>query len=64
MAREHGMTVFMSSHILTEVNRLADRIGIIHKGKLIEELDAARLEELRAKQLVIKTRSVGKRMKR
>ena len=60
MAREHGTTIFMSSHILTEVNLLADRIGIIHKGKLIEELDAARLEELRAKQLVIDTRSMDK----
>lgn len=60
MARGHGTTIFMSSHILTEVNLLADRIGIIHKGKLIEELDAARLEELRAKQLVINTRSMDK----
>ena len=60
MTREHGTTIFMSSHILTEVNLLADRIGIIHKGKLIEELDAARLEELRAKQLVINTRSMDK----
>ena len=60
MTREQGTTIFMSSHILTEVNLLADRIGIIHKGKLIEELDAARLEELRAKQLVINTRSLDK----
>jgi ABC-2 type transport system ATP-binding protein len=60
MAREHGTTIFMSSHILTEVNLLADRIGIIHKGKLIEELDAARLEELRAKQLVIAARNMDK----
>jgi ABC-2 type transport system ATP-binding protein len=57
MARQYGTTIFMSSHILTEVNLLADRIGIIHKGKLIEELDAARMEELRAKQLVIDTRN-------
>jgi len=60
MAREHGTTIFMSSHILTEVNLLADRIGIIHKGKLIEELDAARLEELRSKQLVIGARNMDK----
>jgi ABC-type multidrug transport system ATPase subunit len=33
-----GMTVFMSSHILGEVAQLADRIGIIHRGRLIEEL--------------------------
>lgn len=53
LARENGTTIFMSSHILSEVDLLADRIGIIHKGKLIEELDAPRMEELRAKQLVI-----------
>jgi ABC-2 type transport system ATP-binding protein len=60
LAREHGMTIFMSSHILTEVNLLADRIGIIHKGKLIEELDAERLEGIRARQLVIGTRDPEK----
>lgn len=60
LAREHGMTVFMSSHILTEVNLLADRIGIIHNGKLIEELDANRLEELRSQRLVIGTKDLNK----
>lgn len=38
-----GTTVFMSSHILGEVTQLADRIGIIHDGRLIEELDRAEL---------------------
>jgi len=60
MAREHDITIFMSSHILSEVNLLADRIGIIHKGKLIEELDTARLEEIRARQLVIETRDLAR----
>ena len=60
LAREHGMTVFMSSHILTEVNLLADRIGIIQKGELIEELDTDRLEELRSQRLVIGTRDLSK----
>lgn len=30
----HGMTVILSSHILSEVEQLADHIGIIHHGKL------------------------------
>jgi len=34
-----GTTVFMSSHILAEVDKLADRIGIIHAGRLVEEID-------------------------
>jgi len=58
LAHEKGVTIFMSSHILTEVDRLATRIGIIHRGKLIEELDTERLEKLRAKRLEIKTRNL------
>lgn len=60
LARDHGTTIFMSSHILAEVDLLADRIGIIHKGELVEELDAARLEELRERQLIVETRDVSK----
>jgi ABC-type multidrug transport system ATPase subunit len=46
LAHENGVTVFMSSHILAEVAHLADRIGIIHKGRLLQELD---YDELRAR---------------
>jgi ABC-2 type transport system ATP-binding protein len=58
LASEQGVTVFMSSHILTEVDRLATRIGIIHQGKLIEELDTHQLEGLRARRLEVRTRNL------
>jgi ABC-2 type transport system ATP-binding protein len=58
LARGHGVTVFMSSHILTEVDRLATRIGIIHRGRLIEELEAADLERLRARRLEVQARDM------
>ena len=58
LARDKGVTVFMSSHILTEVDRLATRIGIIHKGRLIKELEAQELEEIRSQRLEIKTRDL------
>ena len=58
LARENGVTIFMSSHILTEVDRLATRIGIIHKGRLIEELDTDKLEQLRAKRLEVQLRNL------
>jgi ABC-2 type transport system ATP-binding protein len=46
LADESGVTVFMSSHILAEVAHLADRIGIVHEGRLLQELD---FDELRAR---------------
>jgi ABC-2 type transport system ATP-binding protein len=39
LAQEKGVTVFMSSYILTGVDRFTTRIDIIHHGCLIEELD-------------------------
>jgi len=54
--RDQGATVFMSSHVLSEVDRLATRIGIIHKGRLIEELGTADLDRLRTHKLLIQAR--------
>jgi ABC-2 type transport system ATP-binding protein len=58
LAREHGVTVFMSSHILAEVDRLATRIGIVHRGRLIEELDSAALESHRDRRLEVGARDL------
>jgi ABC-2 type transport system ATP-binding protein len=58
LVREHGVTVFMSSHILTEVDRLATRIGIIHQGALVEEIEGGRLEELRSPRLEVEIRDL------
>ena len=46
LAAERGVTIFMSSHILGEVAHLADRIGIVHAGRLVEELGC---DELRTR---------------
>jgi len=51
IADEHGVTVFMSSHILPEVAHLADRVGVIGGGRLLEELSRKELFE-RARTLV------------
>lgn len=37
LAEEHGKTVFLSSHLLNEVQQVCDRIGIIDRGVLIRE---------------------------
>jgi ABC-2 type transport system ATP-binding protein len=43
-AKGRGQTVFLSSHILSEVEALCDRVGILREGKLVDE---GTLEELR-----------------
>jgi ABC-2 type transport system ATP-binding protein len=59
LARERGVTVFMSSHILAEVDRLATRLGIVHGGRLIEELDSEALEAHRDRRLEVDARDVA-----
>jgi ABC-2 type transport system ATP-binding protein len=56
LVHQQGVTVFMSSHILAEVARLAMRIGIIHRGRLIQELDNAELERNRRRRLLLRAR--------
>lgn len=59
LAIERGVTVFMSSHILGEVDRIATRIGIVHQGRLVEELDSATLERHRDRRLEVCARDVN-----
>ncbi|BCY19370.1 ABC transporter ATP-binding protein [Leptolinea sp. HRD-7] len=56
MTREQGTTVFMSSHILAEVSRMAQRIGIIHNGHLLQEMNIDELERNRLRRLLVQTR--------
>jgi ABC-2 type transport system ATP-binding protein len=58
LSQNHGVTIFMSSHILTEVDRLATRIGIIHNGKIIEDLDKEKLAQFRTQRLEIQVRDL------
>ncbi|MBI1307474.1 MAG: ATP-binding cassette domain-containing protein [Bacteroidetes bacterium] len=55
LARNHGVTVFISSHILGEISRVASRIGIISNGKLIQEVTSDELKALCRERLVIES---------
>lgn len=56
LALNRGTTVFISSHILGEISKLATRIGIIHQGQIIYESSAREMEKLRKHCLKIKVR--------
>ncbi len=45
LCTERGKTILISSHILSEISLLADDIGIIDQGILLEEESLAQLEE-------------------
>ncbi len=50
-AKANGQTVFLSSHVLTEVERIADRVGIIREGWLVLEEEMATLRARAVRQL-------------
>jgi ABC-2 type transport system ATP-binding protein len=54
LAANKGVTIFISSHILGEISRFATRIGIIHEGKLLKEVDSVELDKLCRKRLLVK----------
>ncbi|HEX7490983.1 MAG TPA: ABC transporter ATP-binding protein [Candidatus Limnocylindrales bacterium] len=39
--RDRGTTVFLNSHLLTEVERICDRVGIVDRGRVVSELNMA-----------------------
>ena len=51
--RERGMTVFFSSHILGEVQRLCDRVAIIRDGRIVEVSDIKTLQQNNYKKVRI-----------
>ncbi|MGA9291166.1 MAG: ABC transporter ATP-binding protein [Ignavibacteriaceae bacterium] len=55
LVKDFNTTIFISSHILSEIAKLATRIGIVHEGKLIKEIDTVELEKQIIKKLRLNT---------
>ena len=56
----NGLTILMSSHILSELEQLATRYGIIANGRLIEEFSAADLERKELRSVTIQVDDLNK----
>jgi polyether ionophore transport system ATP-binding protein len=52
-AKERGQTVFLSSHILSEVEALCDRVGILSNGRLVDEGTLAEMRHLSAQRVEV-----------
>jgi len=55
--QRHGMTIVISSHILSEVEKMVSHLGIIYKGKMMFQGTLPELQSLRQKdaRLLVKT---------
>jgi ABC-2 type transport system ATP-binding protein len=60
LARDHGKTVFLSSHLLNEVEQTCDRVAIIHKGEMIREGPVAGLLAQSSSKLLVQVSPVEK----
>src|SRR5690625_686489 len=56
LAFNKGVTILISSHLLSEIAKIATNIGVIHEGKLIQEIESNKLNELLNRRLTIDTR--------
>ena len=45
LSRNKGTTIFISSHVLSEIEQIVDIIGVMHEGRLIEEVNMAELHK-------------------
>lgn len=52
-ARDGGATVFLSSHVLSEVEHICDRVGIIRQGRLVRVSGLHDLRDIRAHRVEI-----------
>ncbi|MDO8212555.1 ABC transporter ATP-binding protein [Conexibacter sp. CPCC 206217] len=53
-ARERGQTVFLSSHVLSEVDRLADRVALVREGRVALVDDVAALKARLTRRLELR----------
>ncbi len=45
LSHENGTTIFISSHVLSEIEQIADVIGVMHEGHLVEEVNISELHK-------------------
>lgn len=46
LCSEYGITIMISSHILSEVESIADTVGILHRGRMMKEIRMKDIEEM------------------
>ncbi|KNF08277.1 putative bacitracin transporter ATP-binding protein [Gottschalkia purinilytica] len=58
LCRKREITILVSSHTLNEIQQISSKIGIIHKGELLEELDFETLQNGSKDYLELKVNNI------
>lgn len=53
LVKDHGKTVFISSHLLSEVEKMITHVGIINRGKLLFQGTLKELQDINKSQIII-----------
>ncbi|MDO5112062.1 MAG: ABC transporter ATP-binding protein [Clostridia bacterium] len=60
LSRERGTTILISSHVLSEIEQIADVVGVMHTGRLIQETDMAALHRHKRRYTVFHVSDAAK----
>ena len=60
LCKEYGITILISSHILAEIEQIADTIGIINNGKLVEEISMENINQTHTEYIEVSVDSSKK----
>lgn len=60
LCKEYGMTLLVSSHILAEIDQIADTVGVINHGRLIEEVSMEQVRETNTEYIEFTTNDCKK----
>lgn len=58
ISQECGTTIFISSHILSEVEQIADTVGIIQSGRLLKEIAMSDIHKYQTDYIVLETEDI------
>lgn len=60
LCTEYGITIFISSHILSEIESIADTIGVINHGKMMREITMKEISEMNTAYIELVTKEIKK----
>lgn len=58
LAKEKGITILISSHVLSEIEKLADRIAVIHDGRIIELISSDKYSKKYRERIIVRTNDI------